>query len=97
MAKGFIADVKKTAIKSVASSLSRSGLVGKALGKTLTKKFGDPEKDDSVQKALKEQADLQNSTGASLARIESVVLNIADNVYNIACLLYTSPSPRDRG
>lgn len=87
MAKGFIADVKKTAIKNVASSLSRSGLVGKAIGKAINKKFGDPEKDDSVQQALKEQADLQNSTGASLARIESVVLNIADNVYNIASIM----------
>lgn len=87
MAKGFIADVKKTAIKNVASSMSRSGLVGRAIGRAINKKFGDPEKDDSVQQALKEQADLQNSTGASLARIESVVLNIADNVYNIASIM----------
>ena len=87
MAKGFIADVKKTAIRNVASSMSRSGLVGRAIGKAINKKFGDPEKDDSVQQALREQADLQNSTGASLARIESVVLNIADNVYNIASIM----------
>lgn len=84
---GFLTDVKKQAAKNFGSSLSRTGILGAAIGKTFAKKFGADEEDTQVADALKEQGALQSDNSAVLARIESVVMNIADNVYNLAAVM----------
>lgn len=84
---GFLTDVKKQAAKNFGSSLSKTGVLGAAIGKTFTKKFGTEEEDTQVADALKEQGALQSDNSAVLARIESVVMNIADNVYNLAAVM----------
>ena len=86
---GIIGDIKAAAKKNVVKGISKSlfgkGIVGGALGKAFEKKFGDQEeKDTQVADALSEQGNLQDSNNATLARLESVVMNIADNIYNIA-------------
>lgn len=86
---GIIGDIKTAAKKNVVKGISKSlfgkGIVGGALGKAFEKKFGDQEeKDTQVADALSEQGNLQDSNNATLARLESVVMNIADNIYNIA-------------
>lgn len=87
MAKGsFASDLKKTAAKNIGKSLARTGLIGGALGKAFAKRFGDDEEDTQVADALKEQSDAQDHNNATLERLESIVMNIADNVYNIAAV-----------
>ena len=86
---GIIGDIKAAAKKNVVKGISKSlfgkGIVGGALGKAFEKKFGtEEEKDTQVADALSEQGNLQDSNNATLARLESVVMNIADNIYNIA-------------
>ena len=80
----FGADLKKTAIKKVSKAVFGSGIVGSALGKAFEKKFAGEERDTQVGDALKEQSTEQDKVNATLHRIEAVVLNIADNIYNIA-------------
>ena len=88
MATGsFLSDVKKQAAKNIGASISKSGILGAAVGKTFAKRFGADEEDTQVADALKEQGSLQSDNSAILTRIESVVMNIADNVYNLAAIM----------
>jgi hypothetical protein len=81
MATNFSSELKKTAKKSLVKSFFGTGVVGRAAMKTFV---GKEEEDDPVSQALNEQAQLQQENSATLMRMESVVVNIADNVYNIA-------------
>lgn len=93
MATGsIIKDVAKAAktkaVKSVSGAVFGKGLVGGALGKSFEKKFGDQEAENTdVADALKEQESIQDNNNATLTRIETIVMNIADNIYNIAGVL----------
>jgi hypothetical protein len=82
MATNFSSDLKQTAKKSLVKSFLGTGVVGRAAMKSFTGK--EEEGEDIVGEALQEQSQLQNDNNAAVVRIESVVVNIADNVYNIA-------------
>lgn len=84
----FLSDVKKQAAKGIGRSLAKTGIIGAAVGKAFGKKFGSGEEEDTqVADALKEQGSLQSDNSAVLTRIESVAMNIADNVYNLAAVM----------
>lgn len=92
MATSLISDVvkktKSNAVKSVGSAMFGSGVVGGALNKAFQKKFGDKEeKDTRVSEALESQTKAQDENSATLTRIETIVMNIADNVYNLAGIM----------
>lgn len=92
MATSLIKDVakkaKSNAVKSIGNAVMGSGVVGGALNKAFQKKFGDKEeKDTRVADALEQQTKAQDDNSATLTRIESIVMNIADNVYNLAGIM----------
>lgn len=93
MATGsIIKDVAKAAkakaVKSISGAVFGKGLVGGALSKSFEKKFGAQEAENTdVADALKEQENIQDNNNATLTRIETIVMNIADNIYNIAGVL----------
>ena len=81
----FGADLRKTAVRSIGNAVFGSGIVGGALNKAFVKKFGSgDQKDTQVADALSEQAKEQETVNSALGRIELTVMNIADNIYNIA-------------
>ena len=85
-------DIKKNAktniIRGVGKAMFGSGVVGGALGKAFNKKFLSREKQDTqVEDALAEQTEVQSNNDATLSRIETIVMNIADNIYNIAGIM----------
>jgi hypothetical protein len=80
----FVSDVKKTALKNVGRSMMQHGIIGKALGKAFTKKFAEDEEDTRVRDALDHQSEQIDTVNTTLYRMESIVMNIADNIYNIA-------------
>lgn len=93
MATGsIIKDVAKAAkakaVKGIGNAVFGKGLIGGALGKSFEKKFGDQEEENTdVADALREQESVQDNNNATLTRIETIVMNIADNIYNIAGVL----------
>lgn len=85
-------DIKKNAktniIRGVGKAMFGSGVVGGALGKAFEKKFlGKEEQNSQVEDALAEQTEIQSNNDATLSRIETIVMNIADNIYNIAGIM----------
>lgn len=81
----FGADLRKTAARKIGNAVFGSGMVGGALNKAFAKKFGGgDQKDTQVADALSEQAKEQETVNSALGRIELTVMNIADNIYNIA-------------
>lgn len=93
MAKGsFTKDVLKTAkqsaVKKISSAVFGKGIIGSAMGKSFDRKFGADEEDGSeVTSSIDEQGNIQQQNNATLERIETIVMNIADNIYNIAGVL----------
>lgn len=92
MATSLIKDVakkaKSNAVKGIGNAVLGSGVVGGALNKAFQNKFGDKEeKDTRVADALEQQTKAQDSNSATLTRIESIVMNISDNVYNLAGIM----------
>lgn len=86
--KDVAKSAKSRAVKGISNAVFGRGLVGGALGKSFEKKFGDQEQEDTeVADALKEQESIQDNNNATLTRIETIVMNIADNIYNIAGVL----------
>ncbi len=86
----FISDFAKTAKQEAAKKIGASfgrGLVGRAVGKALVKKFNFSTEDTQVDDAVDRQRQAINDNNATLARMETVVVNISDNVYNIAGIL----------
>jgi hypothetical protein len=81
MATNYSSELKKTAKKSIIKSFLGTGAVGRAAMKTFA---GKQEESDPVANALEEQSQVQDETSATIMRLEPVVVNIADNVYNIA-------------
>jgi len=83
--KDIAKKAKNNAVKSVGNAVFGSGIVGGALNKSFQKKFGDQEEGDTrVADALEAQTKVQDQNSAVLTRIETIVMNIADNVYNLA-------------
>jgi len=80
----LISDVGKQAKRNIVRSVLGSSAIGRALSKTVLKKNRDDE--SAVEEALHEQTQVQEENSATVVRIESVVLNIADNIYNIAAV-----------
>ena len=80
----LISDVGKQAKRNIVRSVLGSSAIGRALSKTVLKKNRDDE--SAVEEALQEQTQVQEENSATVVRIESVVLNIADNIYNIAAV-----------
>lgn len=88
--KDIATKVKNNAVKSIGNAMFGSGIIGGALNKAFQKKFGDKEESDTqVAEALSEQEKVQDQNNATLTRIETIVVNIADNIYNIAGVLNT--------
>jgi hypothetical protein len=81
----YISDVGKQAKRNIVRSVLGSSAIGRALSKTILKK-GKDEEESVVEEALQEQTQVQEENNATVVRIESVVLNIADNIYNIAAV-----------
>lgn len=77
---------KSNAVKSIGNAVFGKGLIGRALNRSFTKKFGEGggDGDSRVTEALETQTKIQDDNSAILTRIESIVMNIADNVYNLA-------------
>ena len=76
---------KSNAVRGVGNAVFGSGIVGGALNKAFQGKFGEKEGSDTqVADALEAQTKVQDQNSAVLTRIESIVMNIADNVYNLA-------------
>ena len=83
--KDIAKKAKSNAVKGVGNAVFGSGMVGGALNKAFQKKFGEKEGSDTrVADALEAQTKVQDRNSAILTRIESIVMNIADNVYNLA-------------
>ena len=85
----FDADYKKTAkelaLRKVNQAFFGKGFVGRLLEKKIDAKFGDKASGaDPQEEALTEQQVTIQRNQATLERIERVVMNIADNIYNIA-------------
>lgn len=95
MATSFLGDLKASAkqraVKSIANNMFGSGVLGKSLGKTFAEKFGEKEQstsdDPRVVQALDEQQQVHKENNSILVRMERIVMNISDNVYNIAGVL----------
>lgn len=92
MATSLIKDIAKTAkvkaVKGLGNAMFGSGIVGGALNKSFQRKFlGKEESDTQVADAISEQEKVQDQNNATLARIETLVVNISDNIYNIAGVL----------
>ena len=86
--KQLKSNMREGAVKGISKSVFGKGIVGGALGKAFEKKFSaKEEKDDRVSDALQEQVTKEDQINATLAHMESIVLNIADNIYNIAGVL----------
>lgn len=83
MATDYTSQLKKAAKTSLVKSFLGTGVVGRAAMKSFV---GKEKQQDPVTEALDEQAQLQNDVNATIVRMESVVVNIADNVYNIAAV-----------
>ena len=85
VAKNVKKNIKQGAIQGISKAVFGKGIIGSALGKAFESKFKDKEeKDTRVADALEEQSNIENNNSAVLTRIESIVMNIADNVYNLA-------------
>jgi len=83
MATDFSSELKKIAKRKIVTSFLGTGMVGRAV----TKRFvGEEESGNPVKEALDEQTNIQAEINATIVRLESVVTNIADNVYNIAAV-----------
>ena len=80
---------KNQMVAGLGNAVFGSGIVGGALNKSFQKKFGEKQEGDDarVANALAEQEATQDNNNATLARIETIVMNIADNIYNIAGVL----------
>jgi hypothetical protein len=92
MANSLVKDIAKTAknnaVKGIGKAVFGTGAIGGALGKSFTKKFGGEEGGDTrVADALDNQSKVQEENSAILTRIETIVMNIADNVYNLAGIM----------
>ena len=74
---------KNAMLNKASQAVFGQGLVGKALGKSFMNKFGDKE-DTRVERAESAQSQAIDANNFSLKRIEKIVMNIADNIYNIA-------------
>ena len=91
--RSFGDDLKSTArsraVRGITGSLFGSGVVGTALKRTLQRKFAekDVDQEDKVVDALKEQEEVITDNDKTLIRIERIVMNIADNIYNIAGIM----------
>jgi len=76
---------KNQMVAGVGNAVFGSGMVGGALNKAFQGKFGEKQENDTrVADALEAQTKVQEQNSAVLTRIESIVMNIADNVYNLA-------------
>lgn len=83
--KDIAKKAKSNAVKGIGNAVFGSGIVGGALNKAFQGKFGEKEGSDTqVADALEAQTKVQDQNSAVLTRIESIVMNIADNVYNLA-------------
>lgn len=80
---------KSKAVRGITGSLFGSGIVGSALKKSFQRKFADKasSEDTSVVDALHEQEKVISDNDMTLVRIERIVMNIADNIYNIAGIM----------
>lgn len=85
------AATKQHVVKTAARSMLGAGVLGKALSKTFEEKFGEKEQtvqdDPRVVQALEEQQQIHKENNSILVRMERIVTNISDNVYNIAGVL----------
>lgn len=81
--------IRSKAVRGITGSLFGSGVVGTALKRTFQRKFAekDVDKEDKVVDALKEQEEVITDNDKTLIRIERIVMNIADNIYNIAGIM----------
>lgn len=80
---------RSKAVRGITGSLFGSGIVGSALKRSFQRKFA-PKTDDQesdVVDALKEQEKVISDNDMTLIRIERIVMNIADNIYNIAGIM----------
>ena len=88
LAKDVGSRAKRNALKGVGNAVFGSGVVGGALNKAFQKKFSEQDSEDTrVTDALETQTNVQDNNSAILTRIESIVMNIADNVYNLAGIM----------
>lgn len=83
----FKQDLKTTAVRNIAQGMMRQGFVGQVLGKRFQEKYAPEEEDNRLLEALQQQNQLQEQVTSTLVRIESVVMNISDNVYNLAGIM----------
>lgn len=77
---------KELALRKVNQAFFGKGFVGRFVEKKINAKFGDGGEDPQTE-ALTEQQTVIQRNQATLERIERVVMNIADNIYNIAGML----------
>ena len=88
LAKDVGTRAKKNAIRGIGNAMFGTGVVGGALNKAFQKKFSEGgEEDTRVADALEAQSNIQDNNSAILTRIETIVMNIADNVYNLAGIM----------
>jgi len=76
------AELKKVAKQKIITGFFGSGTIGQAISKRVLKK----EEDDPVSSALAEQQNVQTNINTTIVRIEPVVVNISDNIFNIAAV-----------
>jgi hypothetical protein len=76
------AELKKVAKQKIITGFFGSGTIGQAISKRVLKK----EEDDPVSSALAEQQNVQTNINTTIVRIEPIVVNISDNIFNIAAV-----------
>jgi hypothetical protein len=84
--KKVLKEKATSGLKGVATSVLGKGVLGKTATKLIDKKFKKKSGSNNspVADAIDKQNTENNLTNTTLARIEGIVLNISDNIYNIA-------------
>ena len=91
---GFFSKFKQAAQTRIAegggqavSGFFGGSLLGTALGNKWEKVFKPGEGEDPVKNETEKQSSIQSEVNSSLSRIETLVTNISDNIYNLAGIM----------
>ena len=82
--RDIVSEAKKKAVRGIGEAAFGTGVIGGALRKSYEKRFLKSDEDNRVETALQTQSNQLDQNNATLTRIEGIVLNISDNIYNLA-------------
>jgi hypothetical protein len=86
-ARQVLKEKTRKQLANIATSVLGSGVLGTTAKKILNKKLARQKTTEATDRANMALAGAQQDTDSTLLRMESIVMNIADNIYNIAGIL----------